>query len=82
MTNGGSKGSMSEKQVEGETELSWDHEGLEPSPGPKKPKPQRSPKGSKTPEQEVNKRVSRKVCSKCKRNHDEKDCIRISSKKK
>ena len=27
MTNGGSKGSKSEKQVEGETELFWDHEG-------------------------------------------------------
>ena len=55
MTNGGSKGSKSEKQVEGETELSWDHEGLEPYPGPEKPKPQRSPKGSKLPEKEVNK---------------------------
>ena len=77
MTNGGSKGSKSERQVEGETELSWDHEGLEPYPGPEKPKPQRSPKGSKPPEQEVNKRVSPKVCPKCKRNHDEKDCIRI-----
>ena len=29
MTNGGSKGSKSEKQVEGDTDLSWDHEGLE-----------------------------------------------------
>ena len=81
MTNGGSKGSKSEKQVEGETELSWDHEGLEPYPGPEKPKSQRSPKGSKPPEQEVNKRVSPKVCPKCKRNHDEKDCIKISSEK-
>ena len=44
MTNGGSKGSKSEKQVEGETKLSWNHEGLEPYPGPEKPKPQRSPK--------------------------------------
>ena len=44
MTNGGSRGSKSEKQAKGETELSWDHEGLEPYPGPEKPKPQRSPK--------------------------------------
>ena len=41
MTNEGSKGSKSEKQAEGETELSWDHEGLEPYPGPEKPKPQK-----------------------------------------
>ena len=27
MTNGGSKGSKSEKQLEGDTDLSWDHEG-------------------------------------------------------
>ena len=47
MTNGVSKGSKSEKQAEGETELSWDHEGLEPYPGPEEPKPQRSPKESK-----------------------------------
>ena len=81
MTNGVSKGSKSEKQAEGETKLSWDHEGLEPYPWPEKPKPQRSPKGSKLPEKEVDKRVSQKVCPKCKRNHDEKDCIRISSEK-
>ena len=30
LTNGGSKRSKSEKQVEGDTDLSWDHEGLEP----------------------------------------------------
>ena len=49
MTNGGSKESESEKQAEGETELSWDHEGLEPYPGPEKSKPQRGPKESKLP---------------------------------
>ena len=43
MTNGRSKGSKSEKQVEGDTDLSWDHEGLEPHPEPSKPKPPRSP---------------------------------------
>ena len=32
MTSGESKGSKDEKQAEGETELSWDHEGLEPYP--------------------------------------------------
>ena len=64
MTNGESKGSKSEKQAEGETELSWDHEGLEPYPGPEKPKPQWSPKESKPPEKEVDKRVSPKACPK------------------
>ena len=59
MTNGGSKGSKSEKQAEGETELSWDHEGLEPYPVPEKPKPQRSPKESKPPEKEVDKSFSK-----------------------
>ena len=38
MTNGEPKGSKSEKQVEGDTELSWDHEGLEPHLEPSKPK--------------------------------------------
>ena len=47
MTNGGSKGSKSEKQVEGDTDLSWDHEGLEPHPEPSKPKPPRSLKPSR-----------------------------------
>ena len=30
MTNRGSKESKSEKQVEGDNDLLWDHEGLEP----------------------------------------------------
>ena len=77
MTNGGSKGSKSEKQAEGETELSWDHEGLESYPGPEKPKPQRSPRESKPPEKEVDKRISSKICSKCKGDHDEKDCTKL-----
>ena len=42
MTNGGTKGSKSEKQVEGETELSWDHEGLEPYPVPESKTPKES----------------------------------------
>ena len=49
ITSGESKGSKNEKQAEGETELSWDHEGLEPYPRPEKPKPQRSPKEKGTP---------------------------------
>ena len=64
MSNGESKGSNSEKQAEGETELSWDHEGLEPYPGPEKLKPQRGPKGSKLPEKEVNKKSFSKSMSK------------------
>ena len=43
ITNRGSKGSKSEKPVEGDTDLSWDHEGLEPHPKPGEPKP---PRGS------------------------------------
>ena len=49
ITSGESKGSKDEKQAEGETELSWDHEGLEPYPSPKRPKPQRDPKVKGTP---------------------------------
>ena len=49
LTSGESKGSKDDKQAEGETELSWDHEGLEPYPCPEKPKPQRSPKEKGTP---------------------------------
>ena len=49
ITNGESKRSKDEKQAEGETELSWDHEGLETYPCPEKPKPQRSPKEKGTP---------------------------------
>ena len=39
ITNGGSKGNKSEKPVEGDTDLSWDHEGSEPHPKPGEPKP-------------------------------------------
>ena len=74
MTNGGSKRSKSEKQVEGDTDLSWDHEGLEPHPEPSKPKPPRNPKPSKVPgsgEKDV------KICPKCRGNHDEKECSKF-----
>ena len=53
ITSGESKGSKDEKQAEGETELSWDHEGLEPYPSPERPKPQRGPKVKETPKENV-----------------------------
>ena len=53
ITSGESKGSKDEKQAEGETELSWDHEGLEPYPSPERPKPQRNPKGKGTSKENV-----------------------------
>ena len=82
MTNGGgSKGSKSEKQAEGETELSWDNEGLEPYPEHEKPKPQRSPREYKPLEKEVDKRVSPKTCYKCKGKHDEKIVLNSHLKK-
>ena len=48
-----SRGSKDERQAEGETELSWDHEGLEPYPSPERPKPQRKPKEKVVPREEV-----------------------------
>ena len=48
-----SKGSKDKKQAEGETELSWDHEGLEPYPSPERPKPQRGPKVKETLKENV-----------------------------
>ena len=53
ITSGESKGSKDEKQAEGETELSWDHEGLEPYPSPERPKPHRDPKVKGTPKENV-----------------------------
>ena len=53
ITSGESKGSKEEKQAEGETEHSWDHEGLEPYPSPERPKPQRDPKEKGTPKENV-----------------------------
>ena len=66
ITNGGSKGSKSEKPVEGDTDLSWDHEGLEPHPKPGEPKPPRDPKPPRTPKTETKEEQSpAKVCPKC-----------------
>ena len=53
ITSGESKARKDEKQAEGETDLSWDHEGLEPYPFPERPKPQRDPKGKGTPKEDV-----------------------------
>ena len=53
ITSGESKGSKDEKQAEGDTDLSWDHEGLEPYPFPERPKPQRGPKVKGTPKENV-----------------------------
>ena len=53
ITSGESKGSKDEKQAEGEIELSWDHEGLEPYPSPERPKLQRDPKEKGTPKKKI-----------------------------
>ena len=53
ITSGESRGSKDEKQAEGETDLPWDHEGLEPYPSPERPKPQRDPKERGTPKENV-----------------------------
>ena len=82
ITNGGSKGSKSEKPVEGDTDLSWDHEGLEPHPKSGEPKPPRDPKPPRTPKTETKEeQSSAKVCPKYKGNHDERDCTKFISKK-
>ena len=83
MTNVGSKGSKSEKQVEGDTDLSWDHEGLEPHLEPNKPKLPRSPKPSRVPRTRVRDEQSPvRICPKCRRNHDEKDCSKFLLREK
>ena len=53
ITSGESRGNKDEKQAEGETDLSWDHEGLEPYPSPERPKPQRDPKEKGAPKENV-----------------------------
>ena len=82
ITNGGSKGSKSEKPVEGDTDLSWDHEGLEPHPKPGEPKPPRDPRLSRTPKTEIReKQAPAKACPECKGSHDERDCTKFIFKK-
>ena len=71
ITSGEAKGSKDDKQAEGETELSWDHEGLEPYPCPEKPKPQRSPKGKGTPTENERKDETLKRDPKGKKSQEE-----------
>ena len=87
MTSEGSKDSRGEKQMEGDTDLSWDHEGLDTPPKPGKiepsesPKPPRSPKVSKDPKVKGKYQViSTKECPKCKKNHGEGECLKAQAK--
>ena len=78
ITNGGSKEGKSEKPVEGDTDLSWDHEGLEPHPKPDEPKPPRDPRPPRVPKIKTKEeQTSAKICPKCKGNHDERDCTKF-----
>ena len=78
ITNGGSKESKSEKPIEGDTDLSWDNEGLEPHPKPGEPKPPRGPKPPRDPKTKTKEEeTSVKICPKCKGSHDEKDCTKF-----
>ena len=82
ITDGGSTGNKSEKPVEGDTDLSWDHEGLEPHLKFDEPKPPRDPRPPRTPKRETKEeQSSAKVCPKCKGNHDERDCTKFIFKK-
>ena len=49
MTSKGSKDSIGEKQMEGDTDLSWDHEGLDTPPKTGKTEPSESPKPPRSP---------------------------------
>ena len=83
ITNGGSKESKSEKPVEEDTDLSWDHEGLEPHPKPGEPKPLRGPKPPRVPKTETKEeQTCVKICLQCKGNHDENDCMKFLFKKR
>ena len=78
ITNGGSKESKSEKPIEGNTDLSWDYEALEPHPKPGEPKPPRDPKPPRVPKTKTKEeQTSAKICPKCKGNHDERDCTKF-----
>ena len=87
MTSEGSKGSRGEKQMEGDTDLSWDHEGLDtpPKPGKIEPsesfKPPRSPKISKDPKVKGKYQVMlANECPRCKKNHGEGECQEVQAK--
>ena len=68
--NGESKGNKDEKQAESETELSWDHEGLEPYPCLEKPKPQRSPKEQGAPTENGKREGTLKKDPRCKESQE------------
>ena len=73
ITSGESKGSKDEKQAEGETDLSWDHEGLEPYPSPERPKPQRVLKEKGTPEENIRSNETINRCPKSKESQEERE---------
>ena len=78
ITNGESKESKSEKPTEGDTDSSWDHEGLEPHPKPDEPKPPRDPKQPRVPKIKTKvEQTSTKICPKFKGNHNERDCTKF-----
>ena len=78
ITNRGSKESKSERPVEGDTDLSWDHEGLEPHPKPGKPKHPGDPKPPRAPKIKTKEeQTSAKICPKYKGNHDERYCTKF-----
>ena len=82
MTNEKSKESKSEKQVEGDTDFSWDHEGLEPHSEPERPKPPRSPKLPRVPKSKIkDEQLPPKGCPRCKGDHEEKDCAKFLFRK-
>ena len=64
--------------MEGDTDLSWDHEGLEPHPKPGESRPPRDPKPPRVPKIKTKEeQTSDKICPKCKGNHDERDCAKF-----
>ena len=81
ITNGGSKGSKSEGHVVGDTDLSWDYEGLDPHTNSDEPKPPRDPKPPRVPKTKAKEeQTSAKICPKCKGTHDEMDCTKFQFK--
>ena len=57
---------VSVRPVEGDTDLSWNHEGLEPHPKLGEPKPPRDSRPSRSPKTEIReKQTPVKACPKC-----------------
>ena len=82
ITSGESRGSKDDKQAEGETDLSWDHEGLELYPSPERPKPQRGPKEKGSPKENVkgNRTLDRDPINKESQEEEEKHLKRAKGK--